>query len=284
MQLKPLTWSLILIVVGLCAWSPWITRDIASQLAETQFNAVWNSIIDGCGTSGRNLGAKDFRKVPFWRVRSIGLSMWIGHARRACTPYNSLCIVCGNCIWVSEALATRQNPNFFSDIISEISSHGDIFMPLSPSAQKIQDLLNTLGYNYTVIEHTESTRTAQEAAERAGCELGQIVKSLVFKGNDSGKPILVLTSGANRVDEKRIHEYAGESISRANADFVRAATGFAIGGVPPVGHTQAMETYIDEDFLQYQTIWSAAGTPNAIFELKTEDLQTMTNGKIVRVK
>lgn len=157
-------------------------------------------------------------------------------------------------------------------------------MPLSPSAQKIQDLLNTLGYNYTVIEHTESTRTAQEAAERAGCELGQIVKSLVFKGNDSGKPILVLTSGANRVDEKRIHEYAGESISRANADFVRAATGFAIGGVPPVGHTQAMETYIDEDFLQYQTIWSAAGTPNAIFELKTEDLQTMTNGKIVRVK
>ena len=157
-------------------------------------------------------------------------------------------------------------------------------MPLSPSAQKIQDLLNTLGYNYTVIEHTESTRTAQEAAERAGCELGQIVKSLIFKGNDSGKPILVLTSGANRVDEKRIHEYAGESISRANADFVRAATGFAIGGVPPVGHPQAMETYIDEDFLQYQTIWSAAGTPNAIFELKTEDLQTMTNGNIVRVK
>jgi prolyl-tRNA editing enzyme YbaK/EbsC (Cys-tRNA(Pro) deacylase) len=157
-------------------------------------------------------------------------------------------------------------------------------MSLSPSAQKIQDLLNTLGYNYTVIEHTESTRTAQEAAERAGCELGQIVKSLIFKGNDSGKPILVLTSGANRVDEKRIHEYAGESISRANADFVRAATGFAIGGVPPVGHPQAMETYIDEDFLQYQTIWSAAGTPNAIFELKTEDLLTMTNGKVVQVK
>jgi len=157
-------------------------------------------------------------------------------------------------------------------------------MSLSPSAQKIQDSLNTLGYNYTVIEHTESTRTAQEAAERAGCELGQIVKSLIFKGNDSGKPILVLTSGANRVDEKRIREYAGESISRANADFVRAATGFAIGGVPPVGHPQAMETYIDEDFLQYQTIWSAAGTPNAIFELKTEDLLTMTNGKVVQVK
>ena len=157
-------------------------------------------------------------------------------------------------------------------------------MPLSPSAQKIQDLLNTLGYNYTVLEHAESTRTAQEAADRAGCALGQIVKSLIFKGNDSGKPILVLTSGANRVDEKRIHEYAGESIGRANADFVRAVTGYAIGGVPPVGHVQPMDTYIDEDFLQYPTVWAAAGTPNAIFELKTDDLQKMTNGKVVRVK
>ena len=155
---------------------------------------------------------------------------------------------------------------------------------LSTSAQKIQDLLNSLGYNYTVVEHAESTRTAQEAADRAGCELGQIVKSLIFKGKESGKPILVLTSGANRVDEKRISAYAGEAIGRADADFVRAVTGFAIGGVPPVGHVQPMETYLDEDFLQYQTIWAAAGTPNAIFELKTEDLQKMTGGKIVMVK
>jgi len=157
-------------------------------------------------------------------------------------------------------------------------------MPLSPSAQKIQDLLDALGYNYTVIEHTESTRTAQEAADRAGCKIGQIVKSLIFKGNDSEKPILVLTSGANRVDEKRIEQYAGETISRPNADFVRTVTGFAIGGVPPVGHVQKMETYIDEDFLAYPTIWAAAGTPNAIFELKTDDLQKMTDGQVVRVK
>jgi Cys-tRNA(Pro) deacylase len=157
-------------------------------------------------------------------------------------------------------------------------------MPLSPSAQKIQDQLNSLGYNYTVVEHSESTRTAQEAADRAGCALGQIVKSLIFKGKDSGKPILVLTSGANRVDEKRISAYAGEPIGRADADFVRAVTGFAIGGVSPVGHIQKMETYIDEDFLQFPTIWAAAGTPNAIFELKTEDLQNMTNGKVVQVK
>ena len=155
---------------------------------------------------------------------------------------------------------------------------------LSPTAQKVQDQIKSLGYDYTVVEHAGSTRTAQEAADRAGCELGQIVKSLIFKGKGSGKPILVLTSGANRVDEKRISEYAREPIGRADADFVRAVTGFAIGGVPPVGHLQRMETYIDEDFLQYQTIWAAAGTPNAIFELKTEDLQKMTDGKVVRVK
>ena len=155
---------------------------------------------------------------------------------------------------------------------------------LSSSAQKIQDQIKSLGYDYTVIEHADSTRTAQEAADRAGCELGQIVKSLIFKGKESGKPILVLTSGANRVDEQRISEYAGEAIGRADADFVRAVTGFAIGGVPPFGHLQKIETYLDEDFLQYETIWAAAGTPNAIFELKTSDLQKMTDAKIARVK
>ena len=155
---------------------------------------------------------------------------------------------------------------------------------LSPSAQKIQALLNSLGYNYTVIEHAESTRTAQEAADRAGCELGQIVKSLIFRGKTSGKPILVLTSGVNRVDEKRISGYAGESISRADADFVRTVTGYAIGGVPPIGHNEKMETYLDEDFLQYEMVWAAAGTPNAIFELTIDDLQKMTEGKITQVK
>lgn len=155
---------------------------------------------------------------------------------------------------------------------------------LSASAQKIQNLLRELGYDYVVLERAESTRTAQEAADRAGCELGQIVKSLIFRGKGSGKPILVLTSGANRVDEKRITEYAGEAIGKADADFARAVTGFAIGGVPPIGHPEKIETYLDEDFLQYETVWAAAGTPNAIFELKTVDLQKMTGGKTVRVK
>ncbi len=157
-------------------------------------------------------------------------------------------------------------------------------MPLSTSAQKIQDLLNSIGLNYTVIEHAESTRTAQEAADRAGCELGQIVKSLIFRGKVSGKPILVLTSGSNRVDEKRISGYAGETISRADADFVRAITGYAIGGVPPIGHAEKMETYLDEDLQQYLVVWAAAGTPNAIFELTPTDLQKITGGTNLRVK
>lgn len=154
---------------------------------------------------------------------------------------------------------------------------------LSPSAQKVQDSLNALGFDLTVIENTTSARTAQEAADRVGVTLGQIVKSLIFKGKKSRKPILVLTSGSNRVDVKRIKAYAGEKIGRADADFVREVTGYAIGGVPPIAHAQEMETYLDEDLMQYDFIWAAAGTPNAIFELTSDDLQKMTGGKVVQV-
>lgn len=156
--------------------------------------------------------------------------------------------------------------------------------PLNPSAQKVQDALAALGFDYTVIEFQEPTRTAQEAADRVGCTLGQIIKSLIFQGETSGKPILVLTSGVNRVDEKRISAYAGESIRRADPEFVRAATGFAIGGVPPLAHAQKLETYIDEDLLQYATLWGAGGTHNAVFELAAEDLQKMTGGRVAQVK
>ncbi len=157
-------------------------------------------------------------------------------------------------------------------------------MDLSPTAQKVQDLLAARGVECTVIEFAESTRTAQEAADRAGCQLGQITKSLIFKGAQSGKPILVLTSGANRVNEKLISTYAGEPIGRADADFVRSVTGFAIGGVPPLGHAQPMETYLDEDLLQYPTVWAAAGTPNAIFELTPKALLEITSARVARVK
>jgi prolyl-tRNA editing enzyme YbaK/EbsC (Cys-tRNA(Pro) deacylase) len=157
-------------------------------------------------------------------------------------------------------------------------------MSLSSTAQRVQDLLLARGYSCQVIEHAESTRTSQEAADRAGCALGQITKSMIFKGKTTGKPILVLTSGQNRVNEKRLSRYAGEPITRADPEFVRAVTSFAIGGVPPIGHAQAMETYLDEDLMQYDTIWAAAGTPNAIFELKPSQLQDMTGGTVAQVK
>ena len=156
--------------------------------------------------------------------------------------------------------------------------------PLSPSAQKVQDILRQSGYTFTVIESETPTKTAQQAADFAGCQLGQIVKSLIFKGQHSGQAILVLTSGSNRVDENRISAYAGEPIGRADPDFVRAVTGCAIGGVPPIAHVQESETYLDEDLQQYLVVWAAAGTPNAIFELTPSDLQKMTNGITTRVK
>jgi prolyl-tRNA editing enzyme YbaK/EbsC (Cys-tRNA(Pro) deacylase) len=106
--------------------------------------------------------------------------------------------------------------------------------PTNPSAQRIQNILRQLGSDYKVIEFTGSTRTAQEAADRVGCQLGQIVKSLIFKGRSSNTGILVLTSGVNRVDENKIGHYAGESIGRADPEFVRTVTGFAIGGVPHI--------------------------------------------------
>lgn len=157
-------------------------------------------------------------------------------------------------------------------------------MALSSTAQRVQDILTARGYSCQVVEYAESTRTSQEAADRAGCSLGQITKSMIFKGKTTQKPILVLTSGANRVDEKRISGYAGEPITRAEPDFVRSVTGFAIGGVPPIGHIQPMETYLDEDLMQYDKIWAAAGTPNAIFELTPSQLQAMTGGTVARVK
>jgi prolyl-tRNA editing enzyme YbaK/EbsC (Cys-tRNA(Pro) deacylase) len=157
-------------------------------------------------------------------------------------------------------------------------------MALSPSAQKVDNALRALGYAFNIVEHAESTRTAQEAADRAGCALGQIVKSLVVQGTRTGKAILVLTSGANRVDEKRIAQHAGEPIGRADPEFVRAVTGFAIGGIPPVGHLQPIETYMDQDFLQFATVWAAAGNPNAIFELRPEQLQAISGATVVEIK
>ncbi len=154
---------------------------------------------------------------------------------------------------------------------------------LSGSAQKVQAALKSLGLSLQVRELPDSTRTAPEAAQAVGCQVGQIVKSLVFRTRDSQRPILVIASGANRVNEKRMAEYLGEPIEKADAGFVRQHTGFVIGGVPPVGHAERLETFVDQDLLQYAEIWAAAGTPNAVFPLSPADLVKMTGGRVVGI-
>jgi prolyl-tRNA editing enzyme YbaK/EbsC (Cys-tRNA(Pro) deacylase) len=156
-------------------------------------------------------------------------------------------------------------------------------MNLSPSAQRVQRALQEKGLSLQVIELPDSTRTAVEAAQAIGCQVGQIVKSLVFRTTESEQPILVLTSGANRVDEKSITALISEPVTRADAGFVRERTGFAIGGVPPVGHVEAMPTFIDQDFLQYAELWAAAGTPHAVFRLTPDDLIRITAGQVARI-
>jgi len=150
----------------------------------------------------------------------------------------------------------------------------------SPSALKIQA---TLGPRFAVLEFDASTRTAEDAAAAIGCRADEIAKSLVFRAA-SGRSVLVVASGGHRVDEKRIAALVGEPIARAGADFVREATGFAIGGVPPIGHRTAPIALIDESLMAFAKIWAAAGTPNSVFRLTPADLVALTGGTVAAVK
>ena len=155
--------------------------------------------------------------------------------------------------------------------------------PLSVSAQKVQDALDRYGVSCEVVELPGSTRTAQEAAQAVGCRVEQIAKSLVFQGKTTKKPVLVVASGANRVNEKKLRDLLSEPVRKADADFVREHTGFAIGGVPPLAHPQPLLTYIDQDLFQYETIWAAAGTPFAVFQLTPPQLLAVTGGMVTRL-
>jgi len=155
---------------------------------------------------------------------------------------------------------------------------------LSPSAEKVQEALQKLGFKNEVLELQTTTRTSAEAARAVGCEVGQIAKSIVFRTIKTDRPVLVIASGPNRINEKRIEEKVSEPIGKADADFVREKTGFVIGGVPPVGHKEKMQIFIDEDLLRYQEIWAAAGTPNALFKLTPSELIRMTGGEVISIK
>jgi len=150
----------------------------------------------------------------------------------------------------------------------------------SPTALKVQAVL---GEDFEVLEFETSTRTAAEAAAAIGCTVGQIAKSLIFRAVDSGRPVLAIASGSVRVDEARLSEILGEDIGRADAAFVREQTGYAIGGVPPVGHRSQSVILIDETLLTFDTIWAAGGTPNAVFRLKPDDLVRLTGGTVAAI-
>ncbi len=151
-----------------------------------------------------------------------------------------------------------------------------------PTVARVQEALRARGHSGDVVELAESTRTAAEAAAACGVHVGQIVKSLVFLAD--GEPILVLTSGVNQVDERRLQALTGRPIRRADAEAVRAATGFAIGGVPPVGHARALRVLVDRDLLGYPELIAAAGTPRAVFRLTPEELCRMTDGEVEDVR
>ena len=155
---------------------------------------------------------------------------------------------------------------------------------LSSSAQKVQEALKAHGLACQVVEMQQTTRSAQEAADAVGCQVGQIAKSLIFTGKQTKQPILVIASGPNRVNVKAISLYIAEPLTMAKADFVREHTGFAIGGVPPTGHLNPLKTFIDEDLLKFEEIWAAAGTPNAVFKLTPDELQKITAGEVVSIK
>ena len=154
---------------------------------------------------------------------------------------------------------------------------------LSASAQKVQESLRNLGINCQVVELPGSTRTAADAASAVGCRVEQIAKSIIFQGKASGRPVMVIASGSNRVNEKKLRDLISEPVKKADADFVRLHTGFAIGGVPPVGHANPIKIYIDQDLMGYAEIWAAAGTPHAVFKLTPQELTLMTKGRTVDI-
>ena len=156
---------------------------------------------------------------------------------------------------------------------------------MHPTAQKVAGAARALGLEISIKESEASTRTAQEAANAIGCTLAQIVKSLLFVVD--GQPAIVLMSGANQLDDRQLAglcQVSRKKIKRGDADIAREATGFAIGGIPPFGHSSRLPTYIDQDFLQFEVIWAAAGTPNAVFAITPEALAQATHGLMVNLK
>jgi prolyl-tRNA editing enzyme YbaK/EbsC (Cys-tRNA(Pro) deacylase) len=142
--------------------------------------------------------------------------------------------------------------------------------------------LDAAGFGISVRQFPQGTRTATDAARAVGCEVGQIVKSLVFMA--AGRPVVALVSGANRLDERRLGEVAGEPVGKADAEAARSATGYAIGGVPPFGHATEVPVYMDRDLLSHHTVWAAAGRPDSVFEIDPERLRQLSSAVVADLK
>jgi prolyl-tRNA editing enzyme YbaK/EbsC (Cys-tRNA(Pro) deacylase) len=155
---------------------------------------------------------------------------------------------------------------------------------LPKSADRVRKAAEALGLAIEIVEMATPTRTVAEAAAACGCPAGAIVKSLVFKGQQTGRPYLLLVSGANRVDEQMAAATLGETLVRPDASYVRTVTGFAIGGVPPFGHATPVVPFMDADLLQYETVWAAAGTPIAVFPVDPARLRDATGATVIAVK
>jgi len=155
---------------------------------------------------------------------------------------------------------------------------------LSPSAQRVQKALDEAGLRCRVVEHASSARTSAEAATLLACDVAQIAKSLVFRrGGTEGGAVLVIASGANRVDEAKVAAILSEPIGRADAAFVRQATGYAIGGIPPLGHATPMPVLVDRALTAFDVVYAAGGTPNALFPIAPADLVRASGGTVADV-
>ncbi|MCP5231694.1 MAG: YbaK/EbsC family protein [Rhodocyclaceae bacterium] len=155
--------------------------------------------------------------------------------------------------------------------------------PLS-SVQRVEQALAALGIETSIVEFAASTRTAVEAAREIGCDVAQIAKSIVLRGLEDDSCILVIASGASRVDEKKVAALIGQAVGKADAAFVRARTGFAIGGVAPVGHAGPVTVLVDESLWSLDPIWAAAGAPNAVFCLSADDLHRIPDIRVEDVR
>lgn len=155
---------------------------------------------------------------------------------------------------------------------------------MEESVKKVQKILSDLGYNNKIIEFSESTHTPAEAAKVIGCELGQIAKTMVFKSKSSDSPVLVIASGSNRVERSFVEKDIGSPVKMADPQYVLEHTGFAIGGVPPIVHQDGSIVLIDEDLMRYESVWTAAGSSHAVFEISPVDLVQITKGKITKIK